>query len=98
MALLLGAFLAHGIAPGPKLLDTQLDITYTLIWTLALANVVGAGICFLSANPLARIATLRAGILIPTVFAVCFVGAFPGLAQLWRSGGAGGVRPRRLDR
>jgi TctA family transporter len=78
MALLLGAFLAHGIAPGPKLLDTQLDITYTLIWTLALANTVGAGICFLCANPLARIATLRAGILIPMVFAVCFVGAFQG--------------------
>jgi TctA family transporter len=78
MALLMGAFLAHGIAPGPKLLDTQLDLTYTMIWTLALANVVGAGICFLSANPLARIATLRSGILIPTVFAVCFVGAFQG--------------------
>src|SRR5260370_7734441 len=73
MALLLGAFLAHGIAPGPKLLDAQLDITYTLIWSLALANVVGAGICFLSANPLARIATLRAGILLPTVLAVCFL-------------------------
>src|ERR1700730_990660 len=78
MALLLGAFLAHGISPGPKLLDAQLDITYTLIWSLALANVVGAGICFLCANPLARIATLRAGILIPSVFAVCFVGAFQG--------------------
>ena len=78
MALLLGAFLAHGIAPGPKLLDTQLDITYTLVWSLALANVVGAGVCFLSANPLARVATLRAGILIPTVLAVCFVGAYQG--------------------
>jgi TctA family transporter len=78
MALLLGAFLSHGIAPGPKLLDAQLDITYTLIWSLALANVVGAGICFLAANPLARIATLRAGILVPTVFAVCFVGAYQG--------------------
>jgi TctA family transporter len=78
MALLLGAFLSHGITPGPKLLDAQLDITYTLIWSLALANVVGAGICFLAANPLARIATLRAGILVPTVFAVCFVGAYQG--------------------
>ena len=78
MALLLGAFLAHGVQPGPKLLDSQLDITYTLVWSLALANVVGAGICFLCANPLARIATLRAGILIPTVFAVCFVGAYQG--------------------
>jgi TctA family transporter len=78
MALLLGAFLAHGVTPGPKLLDTQLDITYTLVWSLALANVVGAGICFLAANPLARIATLRSGILVPCVFAVCFVGAFQG--------------------
>ena len=78
MALLLGAFLSHGVAPGPKLLDAQLDITYTLIWSLALANVVGAGICFLAANPLARIATLRAGILVPTVFAVCAVGAYQG--------------------
>jgi TctA family transporter len=78
MALLLGAFLSHGIQPGPKLLDAQLDITYTLVWSLALANVVGAGICFLCANPLARVATLRAGILIPCVFAVCFVGAYQG--------------------
>jgi TctA family transporter len=78
MALLLGAFLAHGITPGPKLLDTQLDVTYTMIWSLALANVVGAGVCFLSANPLARIATLRSGILIPVVLAVCFVGAYQG--------------------
>ncbi|HSV26138.1 MAG TPA: tripartite tricarboxylate transporter permease [Xanthobacteraceae bacterium] len=78
MALLLGAFLSHGIAPGPKLLDTQLDITYTLVWSLALANVVGAGICFLAANPLARVATLRAGILIPIVLAVCFIGAYQG--------------------
>jgi len=78
MALLLGAFMAHGIAPGPKLLTSQLDITYTLVWSLALANVVGAGICFLSANQLARLATLRAGILVPTVAAICFIGAYQG--------------------
>jgi putative tricarboxylic transport membrane protein len=78
MALLLGAFLAHGIAPGPKLLTSQLDITFTLVWSLALANVVGAGLCFLSANQLARLATIRWGILVPTVFAVCFVGAYQG--------------------
>jgi TctA family transporter len=78
MALLMGAFLAQGIAPGPKLLDTQLDITFTLVWSLALANVVGAGICFLTANQLARIATVRSGILVPVVLAICFVGAYQG--------------------
>jgi TctA family transporter len=78
MALLMGAFLAQGIAPGPKLLDAQLDITFTLIWSLALANVVGAGICFLTANQLARISTVRPGILVPIVLAICFVGAYQG--------------------
>ncbi|HSP49009.1 MAG TPA: tripartite tricarboxylate transporter permease [Pseudolabrys sp.] len=78
MALLLGAFLAHGITPGPKLLTTQLDITFTLVWSLALANVVGAGISFLFAGQLARLATVRWSVLVPIVFAICFVGAFQG--------------------
>jgi TctA family transporter len=78
MALLLGAFLAHGITPGQKLLTTQLDITYTLVWSLALANVFGASLCFVSASQLAKLATIRAGILVPTVLAVSFVGAYQG--------------------
>jgi TctA family transporter len=78
MALLLGAFLSHGITPGPKLLTTQLDITFTMVWSLALANVVGAGICFLCAGQLARLATIRWNTLVPIVFAICFVGAYQG--------------------
>jgi TctA family transporter len=78
MALLLGAFLAHGITPGPKLLTTQLDITFTMVWSLALANVVGAGICFLFASQLAKLAAVRWNMLVPVVLAICFVGAYQG--------------------
>jgi len=78
MALLLGAFLIHGIAPGPNMLDRQLDITFTLIWTVAIANIIGAGACFLFAGQFARIATIRAGILVPLVFGIMLVGAFQG--------------------
>lgn len=78
MAMLMGAFLSQGIAPGPKLLDTQLDITFTLVWSLALANVVGAGLCFLVAGQLAKLATVRSGILVPTVLAICCIGAYQG--------------------
>ena len=78
MTLLLGAFLIHGITPGPKMLTSQLDITYTLVWSVALANILGAGICFLFANQLARIALIRSGILVPVVLAVTFIGAFQG--------------------
>jgi TctA family transporter len=78
MALLLGAFMAHDITPGPKLLTSQLDVTFTMIWSLALANVLGAAICFLFANQFAKVVTIRPGILVPCITAVCFVGAYQG--------------------
>jgi len=78
MALLLGAFLMHGLVPGPEMLTRHLDVTYTIIWSLALANILGAGICLVSSNLLARIALVRFGVLLPMVLAIVFVGAFQG--------------------
>ena len=78
MALILGVFTVHGIVPGPRMLAENLDITYGLVWSVALANVLGAGICFLFADKLAKLALLRASILVPLVLAVSFVGAFQG--------------------
>ncbi len=81
MALILGAFLIHGLTPGPEMLTKNLDVTYTLVWSVAFANVIGAGICFLFANQLAKVALVRIGILAPVVLAVVFVGAFQGSRQ-----------------
>jgi TctA family transporter len=78
MALILGAFLIHGLIPGPELLTTRLDITYTLVWSVAIANILGAGICFMFANQLAKVALVRIGILAPVVLAVTYIGAFQG--------------------
>ncbi len=78
MALILGAFLIHGLEPGPKMLTQRLDITYTLVWSVALANILGAGLCFLFANQLAKIALVRIGILAPVVLAVTYIGAYQG--------------------
>ena len=78
MALLLGAFLMHGLVPGPEMLTTNLDVTYVIIWSLALANILGAGICLFASNFLARIALVRFGVLLPMVLAVVFIGAFQG--------------------
>ena len=78
MAILLGAFLIHGIAPGPKMLSEQLDVTFTLIWTVALANILGAGLCFMLAGQFAKIATIRAGLLVPLVFGIMVIGAYQG--------------------
>ena len=81
MALLLGAFLIHGLSPGPDMLTTRLDVTYTLVWTVALANVLGCGICFIFARQLAAIARIRVGILAPVVLSIIFIGAFQATRQ-----------------
>ena len=81
MALILGAFLIHGLVPGPDMLTKNLDVTYTLVWSVAIANIIGAGICFTFANQLAKVALIRIGILAPVVLAVTYVGAFQGSRQ-----------------
>ncbi len=78
MALLLGAFLIHGLNPGPDMLTKHLDVTYTLVFSIAIANIIGAGICFAFADQLAKIALVRIGILAPVIIAITFVGAFQG--------------------
>jgi hypothetical protein len=82
MALFLGAFLIHGIVPGPKMLGEQLDITYLMVWSVGLANILGAGLCFTFTNLLAKIAQVRITVLVPVVLAITFVGAFQG-ARDW---------------
>jgi len=78
MALFLGAFLIHGITPGPKMLAEQLDITYLMVWSVGLANILGAGLCFAFTGVLAKIAQVRITVLVPVVLAITFVGAFQG--------------------
>ena len=75
MAILLGAFLVQGIVPGPEMLSSKLDITYTLILSLAAANIVGAGLCFFFAPHLARVAMIPVGYLAPIVLGIVFIGA-----------------------
>ncbi|OCX66269.1 hypothetical protein BFP70_06090 [Thioclava sp. SK-1] len=38
-ATLLGALIVHGFVPGRELLTTNLSVTYTLVWPIALANI-----------------------------------------------------------
>ena len=52
------------------------------MWSVALANLLGAGLCFLFAGQLARIAMVRIGVLAPIVLAFVFVGAFQG-SRAW---------------
>jgi putative tricarboxylic transport membrane protein len=76
MALLLGAFVIIGITPGRALVTNQLDIVYVVIWSLALANIVGALFCIGLAKPIARITTIPYALIAPFMIALIFFAAF----------------------
>ncbi|GKY90113.1 tripartite tricarboxylate transporter permease [Sinisalibacter aestuarii] len=78
MAILLGAFLIHGLQPGPAMLTTNLAITYSMVWSVAIANILGAGICFALSGQMARIATLRYTLIMPMILSIVYLGAFQG--------------------
>src|SRR6266849_4479183 len=78
MAILLGAFLMHGLTPGPEMLTKNLEVTYTIVWSLTLAHVIGALICLSGSKWLARISTVRPEILLPIVLSLVFVAAYEG--------------------
>lgn len=78
MAILLGAFLMHGLTPGPEMLTKHLDLTYLIVWSLTLAHVIGAVICLACSRWLAQISRVRPEILLPVIVALVFVAAFEG--------------------
>jgi TctA family transporter len=75
-AVLLGAFMVHGLIPGPQMLDKNLSVTYAMVWSIALANIVGAGLCYAFSAQFARVATLRYTLILPMVLGIVYIGAF----------------------
>src|SRR5207244_12415862 len=75
MAILLGAFLIHGLVPGPDMLSKHLDVTYSMVWSIAIANILGSGLCFAFSGQLAKLATLRYTLLMPFVLRLIYLGA-----------------------
>lgn len=78
MALLLGAMLIHGLTPGPEMLTKHLDVTYSIVWSLTLAHVIGAVICLFGSRWLAKVARIPPDILLPVVLCLVLVAAYQG--------------------
>jgi len=68
------------------MLTSRLDITYTMIWSLAIANILGSGLCLMFTSTLAKVALVRINLIAPLVIAVVFLAAFQATAHfgdLW---------------
>ncbi len=77
-AILLGAMMVHGFIPGPDILTKHLDLAYSMVWSIAIANIFGAGLCFLLSGQFAKIATLRYTLILAVIMPIVFIGAFEG--------------------
>lgn len=69
MVLLLAILLIHGISPGTSMLTTNLSTSYTLVWSIAVANIFGTIVCMLLGRYLIRIAVMPIGFVAPIVVA-----------------------------
>jgi hypothetical protein len=80
MAILMGAFLIQGLVPGPSMLTPEpkghLAVTFAMVWTIVVSNVITVAICFLFLRQLARITEVRGALLIPFILMLIAVGAF----------------------
>ena len=74
--LLLGGLILVGIEPGIEMVTTQLDITYLIIWSLAVANIFGAGLCLFLARPMAQLTRVPFFILAPILVVLIFFATF----------------------
>jgi TctA family transporter len=84
-ALILVVFWAVGITPGPKLLTEHVDLVFLIVWTVALANIIGAVICYLLTNKLAMITKIPPHILAPLALTIVITGT------LYSTGNVGGI-------
>ena len=76
MALLLGGLILIGVEPGPGMVDEHLDLSFVIIWSIAVANLFGAGACLVLAQPISKLTTIRYALIAPFMFAIIFFAAF----------------------
>ena len=78
MVLMLGAFIVLGVQPGPGMAREHLDLVWILIWTLVIANLMGALMFFLVGRWLALVVHVRGGLLVPFILLLTCLGAYLG--------------------
>ena len=76
MAIFLGGLILIGIEPGIGMLERHLDLTFVIIWSLALANVLGTATCLLLAKPISRITLVPFAMVAPFMIAIIYFAAY----------------------
>src|SRR5256714_2155009 len=76
MAIMLGAFLMLGIQPGPTMLTEHINIVWSLIWALVIANVICVFMLVATGPWIGRLGSMKASFLIPYVLVFALLGCY----------------------
>jgi putative tricarboxylic transport membrane protein len=76
MAILLGAFVLHGIEPGREMLIEHLDAVWVVILALLVSNVLTSVIGIVFARYLIRITVLKVSYYAPSIICIAVIGAY----------------------
>ena len=76
MAIFLAGMILLGLQPGPAMADRNLDVTYTIIWSLAIANFAGTALCIALAPGIAKLTTIRYALIAPFMIMIISFAAF----------------------
>src|SRR3546814_9902200 len=72
----MGAFLLHGLTPGPLIFQEAPEVVYAIYIGLILANVMLLGLGLGLIPVFSRLASVRVGLLFPVVFLFAVIGAY----------------------
>jgi len=81
-AILLGAFMIQGLRPGVEMLTTHLDLTFSMVWSMVVANIVAAGLLMVWSRQVAKVAFVPSHFIVPGVIVTVLMGAWLGGASL----------------
>jgi putative tricarboxylic transport membrane protein len=73
-AILIGALLVHGLAPGPLLFLDRGDFAYGIIFSFLFANLFNIIIALLSLRLLVKVLATPKALLMPTIALLCVIG------------------------
>ncbi len=85
-AIILGAFMLHGVQPGPQIMATSAPIVYTVFASLYLGIILMAVIGYFAIRPLVRILDMPEAVVSSYVLVLCFIGALSirnNVTDLW---------------
>lgn len=86
MAVLLGAFILHGLQPGFFFVREHMDIVFVLIFGFVVSNFLASLMAAFGADILARVTTLRVGYVVPAAFLLSVGGAYAARENVWDIG------------